>query len=453
MKRYMVLFLVFALCLPAATGCGAAELAASVLGAETPAETPQAPLMIPNPLREVEGPADFLPLGVAIDAPAGAEDVRYTVIANTIAEVDFTHSGAAVTLRAAKGEDDISGIYMNFDKTEQLSLAPSGTAVTVSATAAGETLALWQKDGISYSLFAEGGTPALVPALVSAVSGETLSAPESAPESSALPAEPIPFLAEEGESAIAYDIDGDGREEQVTLLTLEGEYETTYTVIRITDDTGSTYTFGPDEADMPEYATVLLLADILPGDSCTEIVLSGDMCSTDYITHILRFDGTKIEAATSTGTYDGSVLAGIWGSFFGMGENGSIFIDNAVDALGTFWGIREYAHEGGMHFGYAPGSSWVRLYDGPEDIRWGSEYSNAITALAPLPVTVEGEACTLEAGTELFIVETDRESFADFLLQDGRRGRIELTWPEDEWRAFIDGRPEDEWFEYLPYAG
>lgn len=49
--------------------------------------------------------------GIMIDAPEGATDISYSVIAEVLANVDFTFDGVEYTFRAEKTGDDISGLY------------------------------------------------------------------------------------------------------------------------------------------------------------------------------------------------------------------------------------------------------------------------------------------------------------------------------------------------------
>ncbi len=471
MKRFFALTLTLLFVLSLLSGCMLENLAAILTDAEpdiahVPAEDP--PAQLPNPLKEVNGPADFLPLGVVTDAPAGAENVRYTVIADTIAEVQFTHSGCSFTLRAAKAEGDISGVYLDFVKTEEYAFQGTGLAAAVSTAADGAALVCWKQNGISYSLFTpDAAAPAALAAIVSSIAGSELTPPDDAgasasggkgespaPTSSPIVSgepllrEPIDFLED---MQITYDIDGDTVVETVRLIEYQDSYSMDYTLIEIVDNGESIY-FGSGDADMPPFGEVLCLMDVVPGDPYVEIILSGDMMSSDYITHILRYDGKTITPATMVSAYDGEVYTGIFGHFYGMSEEGNILIDDGVDALGSFWALRDFAHQGDMRFGYAENSTWTRL--GDYGGLWDMEYGPALTVKLPLPIYMSGTAPeVLAPGTKIIVTETDRESFVNVVLQNGGWGRIDLEWKKGEYRAYIAGLPEDDYFEYLPYAG
>ena len=80
--------------------------------APEPAETAA---QLPNPVADVAGASAFSRLGIAIDAPKGAEGVRCSIIADRIAQILFAYGGRGYTYRAAKTEEDISGVYETFD--------------------------------------------------------------------------------------------------------------------------------------------------------------------------------------------------------------------------------------------------------------------------------------------------------------------------------------------------
>ncbi len=65
--------------------------------------------------------------GIAIDAPAAADEIAYSSLGDEIADVTFTVEGHEYTLRASKRIDDFSGLY---GKTEKES-----TVVSVNGTA------------------------------------------------------------------------------------------------------------------------------------------------------------------------------------------------------------------------------------------------------------------------------------------------------------------------------
>ncbi len=113
---------------------------------------------LPNPVVEVTGSEDFEALGFTIHAPENAENVQYSIIADTIAQIDFTLSGRSYTYRAAQTDEDISGVYETFDETEQ-SLEADGTdwsaSVRMRTIGGGDNgaLATWSFGETQYSLY------------------------------------------------------------------------------------------------------------------------------------------------------------------------------------------------------------------------------------------------------------------------------------------------------------
>ena len=152
MKKIFALSVALLLCAALAAGC-----AAGSNGGLAPSESP---VQIPNPVTEVESAEAFADLGVSIDAPQNTGEVSYSIIGGTVAQVGFTLDGHAYTYRAAKGEEDISGVYETFAE-EALSVNWEFEAKGVSAdikTAEGEgRLATWYEAGATYSLWTEDG--------------------------------------------------------------------------------------------------------------------------------------------------------------------------------------------------------------------------------------------------------------------------------------------------------
>lgn len=150
MKKFLTLFLSVAL-FAACSACGQA-------GAVT---------QLPNPIKEVGGSADFAPLDLYIEAPDGAADVRYSIISDEIAQIQFALDGRAYTYRAALPADgaDISGVYETFDEQAlgtDVDYADGGVSIRVRTVKAGAdgALADWTQDGRTYTLYTPDGVTA-----------------------------------------------------------------------------------------------------------------------------------------------------------------------------------------------------------------------------------------------------------------------------------------------------
>lgn len=120
--------------------------------------SPEPTTQIPNPIVEVEDSTDFDPLGFVITPHQQADSVSYSIISDTIAQINFTLDGETFTYRAAKTTDDISGVYETFDtpaQTQEL-VGPGFTVtVTVQTINGGEdgALATWNFEDVQYSFY------------------------------------------------------------------------------------------------------------------------------------------------------------------------------------------------------------------------------------------------------------------------------------------------------------
>ena len=113
---------------------------------------------VPNPIEDAEDAGEFGELGITLDAPAGSENVKYSIIDNAIAQVDFEYEGHAYTLRASKTEEDIAGIYG--ETVSEKSLAGGATLYEIAD--GGNTLykVEWTRNGTNYSLTNADGASA-----------------------------------------------------------------------------------------------------------------------------------------------------------------------------------------------------------------------------------------------------------------------------------------------------
>lgn len=124
----------------------------------TPFVTAEPTVQLPNPIVEVEGPADFSDLGFIITPYQQAENVSYSIIDGKVAQIIFTLDGQTFTYRGAATTEDISGVYETFDPDPQsLYLEGPGFKVDVSVKTidGGEkgALAEWAYEDIRYSFY------------------------------------------------------------------------------------------------------------------------------------------------------------------------------------------------------------------------------------------------------------------------------------------------------------
>lgn len=99
---------------------------------------------------------DIAELGVCMTAPAAAEDTKYFILDKTIGQIDFKADGAKYTYRGAETEDDISGVYEEFEESPvsmNVSVTDRNVEITLKKIVKGGYLALWRWENISYSLY------------------------------------------------------------------------------------------------------------------------------------------------------------------------------------------------------------------------------------------------------------------------------------------------------------
>ncbi len=104
-----------------------------------------------NPYVTADDSSAFEALGIALDAPTGAENKSYAVIGGEIAEVEFDLDGHSYTLRAT-GDGDPSGI--NGEIISRVPLDGGAELVTISVDGKGECkMVTAVSGGINVSLF------------------------------------------------------------------------------------------------------------------------------------------------------------------------------------------------------------------------------------------------------------------------------------------------------------
>ena len=451
MKRKFMLAMALLLCAALAVGCADGNMMEDG-GVALPTE---GGTQVINPVASVENTEAFSALGVMIDAPQNAKEVAYSTIAGEIAQVEFTLDGHVYTYRAAKGGEDISGVFSTFAEevlTVNWEFEAEDVSADIRTASEGGRLATWQEAGASYSLWTADSVSddAISSLVLKLVVMQGLADQEQEPA----PFEPIDFR--EAGSCEA-DLDGDGALETVTLTTTMDEYEWAHVSLTVTTADGTVYELSVGEETWLmeiQWLTALQVVDIDPDDKLLEIVVSGDVCSNDYITLVCRFNGAELQLSSYEEPRYGGNCSGLRGQFESVQGDGTVIVCDNIDVLGTWGGMRRYmlADDGTFVFVPVPGELWQRTFDNLND--WETEYDPALETKAELPVTLDGSGeTTLPAGTKLMITGSDETSIARFVLQDGRTGSIAFTRNADEWFARINGVEEEAYFVMLPYAG
>lgn len=82
--------------------------------------------------------------------PFHVNKTTYTVYWGELAEITYSNDQEKLVYRKAVGEDDISGDYNEYSKEKKCIIGQY--EVTIKGNKSGFTLAIWTKDGYSYSL-------------------------------------------------------------------------------------------------------------------------------------------------------------------------------------------------------------------------------------------------------------------------------------------------------------
>ena len=111
-------------------------------------------VQIANPWVEVEDAQSLeKSTDMAVEAPAAAEDPRYSAMGNEIADVTFTLDGHEYTLRASKRADDFSGLYA--EASDEKTIASAYGNAEMSVLTSGEEIYLkisWSEGDTNYIL-------------------------------------------------------------------------------------------------------------------------------------------------------------------------------------------------------------------------------------------------------------------------------------------------------------
>ena len=238
-----------------------------------------------------------------------------------------------------------------------------------------------------------------------------------------------------------YDLDGDGETEiiDMEIAQSDGQSHGVLTVNGLPAED----TYATDAA-----ATGLLLAD-LDGDGRTEILFSGDLGSDDCVTCAWRGDTLALipfTGETRRGR-DGAEITSLADGTAAI-SGYTLYLESWTHQLGTYLSERAYEYSGGV---IKPCPDTKDGFDGWHYLK----NRNRLTMTKDLPVTWEnGEESMLQPGTELLLRGTEGDR-AHFMTSDGRRGWIDLVLSRSEdysgWT--VEGVPENEFFERLPYAG
>lgn len=250
-----------------------------------------------------------------------------------------------------------------------------------------------------------------------------------------------------GETA-ELDLNGDGAPESVMLEVEPGEGGWAETA-RLTVS-GEAVWSAEWERVVGAYA-----ADV-DADGAYEIFVSGDEASDDFTTYCVRCtaDGyaTVPFADANRGENTGEYLDYGYGLVAGL-TDGIVTLCGSQDVLGTYFGSRQFMLEDGR-FEFADDGLWQFPRDFEDPELWDSYC--VLTAATEIPVNFMTDsldsAGVIAPGEKLVITASDKLTVAYFAMEDGRMGYFSIAPDAESWGSLVNGVPEDEVFEFVPYA-
>lgn len=240
------------------------------------------------------------------------------------------------------------------------------------------------------------------------------------------------------------DLDGDGAPESIQLK-LEGAEGEEYIALYLFGADGSFYSY-----DI--FALYLLgawTAD-LDGDGLMELMVECDYYSDDYAVFCFNYsEDAGMTVTQFTGldrfeTTDAYTDAG-YGRITAVDGN-RITLLGSQDVLGTWMAERDFLLENGK---FELQDGLFRFVTTEED--W--EYRPLMPQIG-LDVTLEdGSWARIGAGEKMLPIASDLNSIVHLITEDGFVCSLEIERnTETGWGYLINGEPDEEIFEYIPYA-
>lgn len=254
----------------------------------------------------------------------------------------------------------------------------------------------------------------------------------------------------EMETAVEYDLDGDGTMETVSWKEEPMDENDNEAVLTVEKD-GEKTEYRSGMIAMEEVAVY-----DLDGDGIFEIFITGDEMSSDYFTVALHYADGKLTKLDFANVDRGDDNEGYeeygYGYISGLGDN-ALYLNGSQDVLGTYFGWRAFTLKDGR-FETCDDGLWHfdRDLENAESWDWG-----CLTVKQEVKAVFQNEGQetegTLQAGDKLVITASDKTSKAYFATQDGRSGYLQIA-PDAEqgWGWLVNGVSENDVFEIVPYA-
>ena len=245
------------------------------------------------------------------------------------------------------------------------------------------------------------------------------------------------------------DIDCDGKPDTVLLSTTDFE-DYAEDNINVTITLASK----PDEpyylpAGTQGWAFTAAAVDFDPNDGHVEVVLSYDMEDGDPVTYVFRMkdDGSGfdtfvecIEVAVDNDGWMGSWYSnGLPEDYVFSAEHGLDFL-RRTEILGTHFVLNRFTVD----------EDGIKIID--EEYTY--HYEVVLKLKRDLTVTLEnGKTRTVKKGEMIKAYSTDRKTFVKIELPDGRIGRVEVTFGNDDYDfpVLLNGIEQDKYAD-MPYA-
>ena len=139
--------------LPAAACLAIAVVGISVVPKLVSPPVESSGVEIPNPFMTVNSADDFeQKLNFRTDAPAGSEDIAYSILDGSIAQVDFIYGGKGYCLRASKQSGDFSGINGTLIKSDKIDAQTDAVLETIRGTDYNYFKLKWTNGAVTFIL-------------------------------------------------------------------------------------------------------------------------------------------------------------------------------------------------------------------------------------------------------------------------------------------------------------
>lgn len=247
------------------------------------------------------------------------------------------------------------------------------------------------------------------------------------------------------------DLDGDGIQEVVSWRYAPGEYEESL-LVTVGSADGTAATCRTDIL----WDEQVYIRD-LDGDGAQEILLSGDVMSADYVTYCLRYTGGALaellfpDSGRGDENGDGYYKYG-YGAITAIDGN-RLVLSGSQDILGTWFATRAVTLTPLCRFEFDDDGIWVR--DGADLSDAGLwEYAALTLRTSVAYYGAEGSPNgVLSPGDRIIPYASDKRDRVWFATPDGIRGVLSISHDyERGWGWLVEGRSEEELFEYVPYA-